>query len=610
MSKLMNLDILTDRYKDDHFKQKEIVKFQMTFPGAKVVRDDYTSELELEDDWAGYCSLPYSLKVLCNERCLRLYGKKNEEQYLEQKKIFMRKDINHTSLGSQDIYRPRGLSEGENVDMEFLNKQAQEYMDHGGYSILRTDFDNLYDMNRAYYDFQNQCIEYKRIANDKSRELFGYSVPEVYQREVHKFLLQDIKDSDYGSSFHPVVNDSLSATEAVLDALLKSPLDPIEGALLTEAARMQAQTPVEESLVDMMEEICMANRSGTANTMESTFGLVGYNPQFLLPWEVMNLSEDKEALMEDPMFLNFYARNLGFKPPMKSYREEARVILEAHEDKEKMIRIGWNPVIPFNEENMERGVARANKALAEQLNYKIIDFSLMQPLLNESDEVLDKKPKGLSVMIIKPLRKDDPEYLEELPKVLVTTNQDDPMWWVLQYGQLAYKQSVDSVLKMYKDAWPSVSNYFLQVSDDVYDTLDEKIKNFNQDNELQRVCMALQTPSPFIANSGLLAMKLLDALLYNKDDGTKKTNSPTVIHLLYSASDEEVSPIWKHVHESYSKLNIYRQFTELSESFLYEGLSVQLESLQEEKVVKEDLFFTNQWKDYKGLFKTPIQSLV
>ena len=603
----MNLNLLADRFKEDEFKDKEVARFEATFPGARVVQDHYDSERELEEDWLGYCSLPYSLKVLCNERCLRLYGKKNEEQYLALKKEFMRKDISNAN-SLKRAYRPSGLMEGEEVDQDFLNKQAQEYMDHGGHSILRTDYTDLHDLNSAYYDFNNQCYEHKMIANDKSREIYGCSVPELYQREVRRFLMADIKDSGYDKPLRHVVTDSLSATEAVFEHIRNS-RDLIESLLFTEIARMEASTPVEKSLVSLMESNCIG--------MESAYMLpVGRNPQFFLPWEVMDiLGED--SLMVDPMFVNYYARNLGIKPVMEGYQEKVRHLLETETDTRKLMSVGWLPLLPFNEENATRANLRANLNMSDHMHYDIVNISHTPAMLTESDEIA-MKPKSLSILILKELDQEHKEVVQDVPKVLVTFDQDDPMWWAVLYGQLAYRQNVDSVIRQY--SIPSASCYFIQVSDPLYDALEGNIEWFNQGNQIQKVTMALQTGAPEIADKGLFVMNLANSLIYPEYGeqplplrlNDRHDGSMDVIHLVYS----EMNPSWRKIHDAYSKLSIYTEYTELENSFYFENcnmiatLNEQIEDYSIGMITRSYLSEgRDKWKDFRGIFDASLQSV-
>lgn len=608
LSKLINLDVLTDRYKGDDFKDKEVARFETKFPGARIVQDHYDSEQELEEDWNGYCLLPYHLKVLCNERCLRLYGKKNEEQYLSLKKDFLKRDIKNPDL-LKSTYKPMGLREGEEVDQAFLNKQAQEYMDHGGHSILRTDYGDLHDLNSAYYDFNNQCHDHMRIANDKSRELFGLSVPEVYRKEVRKFLMADIKDSEYDKPLRPVVVDSLSATEAVLDCI-RDPesQDLIESLLFTEMAKYEASTAVEDTLVEMMEETC--------NLKGSFPNPLGASPHFLLPWEVLRIAENADALMTDPLFVNYYARCLGIKPAMVGYHEAVRTLLETEKHPGKLLKVGWLPTMPFNETNLALARARSNRAIKEHMHYKVVNLSHTPAMLTESDD-MPIKPKGISVIIIKELDKEHQEAVQDVPKVLVTLDQDDPTWWTVLYGQLSYRQRVDSVLKQY--SIPSVSCYFMQTSDSVYDALKMNVEPFNQGNEIQKVTMAMQASSPEIADKGLFVMNLLNSLIYpqsgeqpfplrlnDRHDGTKDA-----IHLIYS----EMNGTWERIHDAYSKLSIYTEYAELEESFFFRNtnmialLNEQIDDYDSSMLSKPMERYDGKWRQFREALDSPFQSL-
>ena len=602
MPKISNRSIIDDRFKDDEFKDKEVSRFETKFPGARVVKDEYNNERELEEDWEGYCSLPYSLKVLCNEICLRLYGCKNEEQYLRLKAKFLREDISRSDLIKSN-YRPAGLIEG--ADAEFLNKQAQEYMDHGGHSLLKTDYESLSDLNKAYYNFHNQCDDHKRIANDKSRELWGKTVPEVYDDEVHKFLRQDINNSDYDSGIRPVVVDSLSATEAVLASITDDHTDLIESVLITEMAASRITTPVEDTLVSMMEDICIA-RADVVNRP------LGFVRQFFLPWEIMGMIEET-----DPMFLNYYARNLGIKPPRKEFYQESYKILDESSDKNSLLSIGWNPAVPVTGDSLNAARDRCNRIMEANIHYKVIDFSKTPNMLTEGDMV-PNKPKGISAIIISELDCDHKEAVQDVPNVLVSFDQDDPVWYTVIYGQLSYRQDVDSVLKQY--SCPSASCYFLQTSDQLHSALKDHIHSFNQNNEIQKVTMALQAGAPEIANKSLFIMNLMNSIIYpqygdlpfpirlnDKGNGTKD-----IINLIYSG----MNPTWNQIHDAYSKLSIYEKNTDLKESFLFENTNLiaeeadQIPEFDPKSLSESVSVYSDKWGDFKKIFDIELQSSI
>lgn len=132
--------------------------------------------------------------------------------------------------------------------------------------------------------------------------------------------------------------------------------------------------------------------------------------------------------------------------------------------------------------------------------------------------------------------------------------------------------------------------------------------------------MALQTGSPEIADKGLFIMNLLNSLIYpeygeqpfplrlnDRHDGTYD-----VIHLLYS----EMNPSWRKIHDAYSKLSIYTEYTELEDSFYFKNdnmiatLNEQIEDYSKGLVAKSYLTEgRDKWKEFKAVFETPLQSV-
>ena len=507
LSKIYNLHAMVDdRFKDNNFKEREARAFEIKYPEARIIKDQYRHEKELDDDWQKYCELPYHLKVLANEVCLRLYGMKNEQQYLKLKAYFTKKDIENDNL-FENIYTPGNLRENADISEDWMDKQATDYMNSGGHSLLRINYDDLSDLNNDWYNFNNQPYKHKVVANNKSLEIYGKTVPEVYQIEIKKFLQKDIKNSSLDDlDMRPVINDSLAATEAVCEAIQETK-DPIEAIALLELAKTKISSPVERSIVELAETQTKMVVNGD---YENYLGYYNY----LLPQEIISIYENTQELENDPMFLNYCLRGLGFQPVMKGFQEEVRKIVENEkEDIAKLVRIGWNPILEGTPENRFKSATRANKVLKENMNCIFIDITFTVGTPDPKPDIL----KGISMIMIHEL---DPEYKEktmDLPKVLITLDYSDPNWYPLMYGKLLSKQSVDEVISRYK--WPSVTCFFVELSDILYDRIMSiGIDQFNQSSIIQKLCSLLHVSSPDIGNKKLLFYYLLNALLAGNDE--------------------------------------------------------------------------------------------
>ena len=72
------------------FKRKEAEKWEATY-GCTIIKDDYTSEAELDADWVKFQQNPISMRFLSDDKCMQLYGKENEDMYIDMKEV--KKDL-------------------------------------------------------------------------------------------------------------------------------------------------------------------------------------------------------------------------------------------------------------------------------------------------------------------------------------------------------------------------------------------------------------------------------------------------------------------------------------------------------------------------------------
>lgn len=601
MSRIYNLAAtVDDRYKDNNFKDREIKAFEIKYPETAIIREKYDSEKQLQDDWQKYCESPYHLKVLANELCLRLFGVKNEQQYIKLKAEFTKKDISNNDIW-KNTYVPEGFTEESEIDQDWLNKQAKDYMQAGGHNILHINYDNLADLHTDWYNFNNQCYDYKTKANNKSLEIFGKKVPEVYQIELHKFLKKDIPMSSLDDlETYPITN-SLAAIESVCDAIEKTS-DPVEGILFLESIKKENLSPVEQSIVELTE----THLHEWINDKKENY-LGQYN--FLLPYEMINIVEDPEILFENEMFLNYCARGIGLSPPMKMFQEKMRIALNEEQSPEKLFMLGWNPVLEVKEENKILSSMRANKVLRENMNTLFFDLSSMPDLLME-EEIDDEFHKGISVIMIQELDQDNKEIVEDLPKVLMTLDYRDSFWNPLIYGQFFPKQSVDMIINQFKA--PCVSCFFVGLGDPLYDKMKSmNIENFNDHNIIQKLCALLQVGCPHIGNKKLFFYYLLNALLQNDEIQSlfPKLNSTISIQILYS----KLFGKYDEILRSYSKLGLFKsKGAALHETSFFKDIQI---VLNEENIItdKADYFrlsntiYNESWSDFKKLFAPKIQ---
>lgn len=87
------IDNLDDepRNQSNKFKIEEIKKWREVH-GCPIIRDDYDTEKELDNDWEAFLQCPQNVRFMADDQCIDLYGMRNEELYYTMKKKFLRTD--------------------------------------------------------------------------------------------------------------------------------------------------------------------------------------------------------------------------------------------------------------------------------------------------------------------------------------------------------------------------------------------------------------------------------------------------------------------------------------------------------------------------------------
>lgn len=516
-------DHLTEMNNKDKYKEDEIERFESMYPGIKIIRDYYETEKELESDWNDFWESPYSIRVLANDRSIVLFGMRNEEQYKIQKNKFLLKDIdNHTYAE----YVPAN----ESADPDRSNA-ARDYMNNGGYPLVTIDCEDMKELNQQWRRYLEQGEDKKAKSNSQSISFFGCPVEEVYQKAIKKFLIQDIKDGD------SEIDDSIIGEGTVVFS-------------------------------DKLEKLVISERANDINGVESCFleyqdrYPIGNGYENMTPWEVLDIF-GRSVCENSELFNNLYAKFLGIKPTRLLGEHVVTLLLDENCNPDKLLECGFNP-------HMNIRADRVNSIIKENMNYQFINLS-------ETEESgLDDLNTGIAVMVINELDKDNRETTRDLPKVLVTTSFDSPIWHGLNYGNLYYTLNVvDHIAKFNK---PSVSVFFLPVS---IDNLPPKLTMF-ADNEIERVTSALNRGCPDIANKHLFVANLLNSILYspeNNNDITLTLNrhfdgsKDTVVQVLDHVGNR-IS--YKRIRQALNKINLVKECVDKTPSisqYFVEGMS-------------------------------------
>lgn len=455
----INTDPITNLNNKDKFKDDEIERFESMYPGSRIIRDNYETERQLDDDWNKYWQTPYSIRVLANDRAITLFGRRNEEQYKIQKAKFLKKDIDNHNYAD---YVP--ANESREVDGSSM---ARNYMNDGGYPLVTMDCESIKELNNQWRRYLEQGEDKKAKSNSQSIAFFGIPVEQVYQHAIKKFLKDDINNGDEEID-DMVIGENYLLIEDRLERLIlaeKANLPVMVASCLNE---YQDREPIGRTYINMT------------------------------PWEVED-TLGRLVCEHSGVFANLHAKFLGIKPERQLMEDVEKLLLKRDEvDDTTLLEYGYNP-------NSTAHWARVNDIIKENMNYQFINLS------DTPDSEMDNLNTGIAVMIINELDKDNREAVRDLPKVLLTTAFDSPLWQSLVYGSTGYTINVvDHITKFNK---PSVSIFFLPIP---ADRLPSQLGLFAS-NEIERVTYALSRGCPDICNKHLFVSNLLNSILYQPE---------------------------------------------------------------------------------------------
>jgi hypothetical protein len=195
--------------------------------------------------------------------------------------------------------------------------------------------------------------------------------------------------------------------------------------------------------------------------------------------------------------MNLMARNIGIRPARSFDEGFEMTIAKKDPTPEELMLYGWNMYM--------NNSSRVNKIIKKNMHYEFHNIA------NAPENKNTDFNTGIAVMIINELDKDNREAVRDLPKVLLTTAFDSPIWQSLVYGSTGYTINVvDHITKFNK---PSVSIFFLPIP---ADRLPSQLGLFAS-NEIERVTYALSRGCPDICNKHLFVSNLLNSILYQPE---------------------------------------------------------------------------------------------
>lgn len=531
-------------FTDDTFKEKEIERYETHYTGLKIIKPNYHTDNELEKDWLAYLALPYHLKAIADEKALFLFGKKNEEIYKMAKSKFLKNDIGPSNLFND--YRPGNLRETKN----FFDDVNNVY-------IITDDIDNLDTLNLAWEKYLEQDDDQKETSDSVSFGYYRKTVPEMYNDMLQKLSNQNIDNSEYDDLLN-VYSPPSNISEAFmneLDYIVDESKDIIEKTIFLKKMHERANTPVLKTMLNTLQEDL-----GKRLIKEERIDIFGAN--FFLPEEIIDICENFDDLRHDNMFLNYAGRFYGIKP-YKSFLHESTIKLNDKNSTEiDKIKLGWNPIMEYSEENVKISHNRCMKILNENLNCNYI------PLQNiKGVDYNDKFKTGMSIVTIYECDKLH-SVADGIPRMLMNFNCLHEDWYQYTYSQLMTKLNINNVLNEYKD--PLVDVYFLEMDKSLYDNQLSLVSKFNlNNNSLKEFTSLLKESTPNINNSKIFAHRFINGLLESNNINNAHYS---IYHLL-----SEFGANHKDIINSHKKLAVIEQFDNYDQSnYLHEIFDIKV----------------------------------
>ena len=299
-----------------------------------------TNMVDLVTDYTNWCCLPYTQRKISNGVCYAKYGCNVPELYVKYKNaIKMAQD--------EENIEPNNLvTVSEGYDVEANEKELIEISKNLSLSpfivIIDPSMTTQEELNDALNSFSLLSHKNRRLSNDYSWQLWGYSVPEMYNIVTAKLL-----DTE------PEVKDV-------------HPLDNYANYVLFNN--------------DIVSE---ANISAPNNTTT--------------PWKVKE-SNEFVPFRSTPWFAyknySYYNENTLFEDVVGKHKSDyyayVKTLKEAYDkdpsemNKNAILAAGWNPSVPVN----EKTVSFAKEYFTEQLEDEIVTvYDISKAKVEEEDEV-------------------------------------------------------------------------------------------------------------------------------------------------------------------------------------------------------------------------------
>ena len=610
---------------------KNIENVEQKHCGLHVMRPFYDSEKNLDRDWRLFQDQnPLDMQNAENI-AFKYYGMRNGKVYDELKSWYMQNDIGITDPQAGTRTYIAGSSVNESMEEKrksHLDDRARSEAMIRNIYIVTGDANDIEDLKNKYSLFMLQTDDDKQKSDQLSIQIYGMTNEENYKQQMAALVgsedntdtspsMYDVKvyyatPNDIGqqdsfsidtvtessiAGIGPKImkQDTITRYESIRDYVRESN-DPILSAFLINEAYKESPptTIVEEIILDsLLEEFSKKN----ILTEESLFG----PSAFLTPEEIDNLG----VFTEDSLlgikysapeygdsynwYLNYCARSIGLRPVMNNmyvkwnmtvHNLMNRLYSIPDDDKLKedirrsILCMGWNPDIPFIEENKEKARTRYDRIIQDTIGYLFVDATkkIAKHILGNTN--------GIFVFII---TTDDDHN-----KVVVSTSPSIRDGYLFDNGLIKTITDTGS-LSSYKDLMDvfmlPIQNTTKEKLDKALDKVNRRFYNYSYMHDLMQ---KLNVRNLDIANQKLYCVHLMNMLLNLAECNIENEPIPYITPTIANPSGE-------------GKNSIYLIYSGKSNAYKDDLLENESSSINE-SAISEDLDFLSPF-----MTVTPLQ---
>lgn len=547
---------------------KEIDRWRDAMAGYILLYPFYKSEKELDREFEMFDSMPYSKKYITNEKALQVYGYKCQDMYYKLKKKFLRTDIDHPEI-IPNIYRPENdpihnieiydhpavYNKNNSVNEATKEDIANEYIGGSDYKTINK-CNSLDELEKQWNNYL-ALPQYKKVkSNDIAMKVYGKTNENLYRDQLKDYLDMDIDDT-------PELDKDTNINEIAIYENIKKSNDLVECARMinnftTSDHYSLLESVIDEDLLSIMNDKIEDNPDGLNLTYRTSYMPI-LTPDEMDDLGVFSNDDNKFSVKPDNSILDldgtttqqWYNEYKLFKYGMKKNNrifgeswkrtvsrlinglQEMTNIKDILSRKQSIIELGWNPSIPFTNDNMKIGSKRFNSYIEHANPYNIIGITSM---VKESIEINNNENEISGIYIV------IPDMITDKSGVYISFNSELKNSIILNSKQgIGYTKTECNPLE--DNNFNNIRVYFIPVQNNTIIDLKNKLLSYLSNTHVfnnNYLSKIINSGDVIVSNSNLLCTTVINGLItmIKENIGINSfildKNNKNYIYLLYN----------------------------------------------------------------------------